>query len=131
MDHHRYLRKTSSQVLQILCISQLIYYNSHLLDNSKIEAEVNSDMNSEIQNILPNIEEIKKIVNDALDLQVGHTDMKVRHILTKSVEVKFKFEIPFSFIEIMSRLKLNNKYDSRQPTSTWRNMRLISPTFRL
>ncbi|XP_062323823.1 apolipoprotein B-100-like [Osmerus eperlanus] len=70
-------------------------------DNSKIEAEVNSDVNSEIQNILPNIEEIKKIVNDALDLQVGQTDMKVRHILTKSVEAtniyleKYAADIPY------------------------------------
>ena len=80
-----------------------MYFISQLLDNSKIEAEVKSDMNSEIQNILPIVEEIKKIVNDALDLQVGQTDMKVRHILTKSVEVKYKFEIPSCFIEIISR----------------------------
>ncbi|XP_046905494.1 apolipoprotein B-100-like isoform X1 [Hypomesus transpacificus] len=70
-------------------------------DNSKIEAEVKSDMNSEIQNILPIVEEIKKIVNDALDLQVGQTDMKVRHILTKSVEAtniyleKYAADIPY------------------------------------
>ncbi|XP_067098265.1 apolipoprotein B-100-like [Osmerus mordax] len=70
-------------------------------DNSKIEAEVKSDMNSEIQNILPNVEEIKKIVNDAFDLQVGQTDIKVRHILTKSVEAtniyleKYAADIPY------------------------------------
>lgn len=57
------------------------------LDDSKIEAEIKSDINSEIQNILPNAEAIEKMINDVLDLQLGQTDMKVRHILTKSVEV--------------------------------------------
>lgn len=56
-------------------------------DGSKIEAEVESDMDSEIMNMLPNADMIRVYVNDVLDTRVGETDMKIRHILTKSVEV--------------------------------------------
>ena len=44
-------------------------------------------MNSEIQKLLPNAEAVEKIINDVLDMQVGQTDMKVRQILAKSMEV--------------------------------------------
>nr|XP_013999411.1 unnamed protein product [Salmo salar] len=70
-------------------------------DDEKIVAEVKSDMNSEIQNILPHAEAIQKTVSDVLDQQVGQTDMKVRHILTKSVEAtnnyleKYAADIPY------------------------------------
>lgn len=57
------------------------------LDDSKIEAEIKSDMDSAIQKIIPNAEAVEKIINDVLDMQVGQTDMSVRHILTMSVEV--------------------------------------------
>lgn len=60
---------------------------SYFVDDEKIVAEVKSDMNSEIQNIHPYAEAFQKMVSDVLDQQVGQTDMKVRHILTKSVEV--------------------------------------------
>uniref|UniRef100_A0A4W5MQ35 Vitellogenin domain-containing protein n=1 Tax=Hucho hucho TaxID=62062 RepID=A0A4W5MQ35_9TELE len=55
----------------------------------------------EIQNILPHAEAIQKMVSDVLDQQVGQTDMKVRHILTKSVEAtnnyleKYAADIPY------------------------------------
>ncbi|XP_024275438.2 apolipoprotein B-100 [Oncorhynchus tshawytscha] len=70
-------------------------------DDEKIVAEVKSDMNSEIQNILPHAEAFQKMVSDVLDQQVGQTDMKVRHILTKSVEAtnnyleKYAADIPY------------------------------------
>ncbi|XP_064781714.1 apolipoprotein B-100-like [Oncorhynchus masou masou] len=70
-------------------------------DDEKIVAEVKSDMNSEIQNILPHAEAFQKMVRDVLDQQVGQTDMKVRHILTKSVEAtnnyleKYSADIPY------------------------------------
>nr|XP_046147115.1 apolipoprotein B-100-like [Oncorhynchus gorbuscha] len=70
-------------------------------DDKKIVAEVKSDMNSEIQNILPHAEAFQKMVSDVLDQQVGQTDMKVRHILTKSVEAtnnyleKYAADIPY------------------------------------
>ncbi|KAK6294983.1 hypothetical protein J4Q44_G00342090 [Coregonus suidteri] len=70
-------------------------------DDEKIVAEVKSDMNSEIQNIFPHSMAIQKMVSDVLDQQVGQTDMKVRHILTKSVEAtnnyleKYAADIPY------------------------------------
>uniref|UniRef100_A0A8C7PE58 Vitellogenin domain-containing protein n=1 Tax=Oncorhynchus mykiss TaxID=8022 RepID=A0A8C7PE58_ONCMY len=70
-------------------------------DDKKIVAEVKSDMNSEIQNILPHAEAFQKMVSDVLDQQVGQTDMKVRHIFTKSVEAtnnyleKYAADIPY------------------------------------
>uniref|UniRef100_A0A8C7PB88 Vitellogenin domain-containing protein n=1 Tax=Oncorhynchus mykiss TaxID=8022 RepID=A0A8C7PB88_ONCMY len=70
-------------------------------DDEKIVAEVKSDMNSEIQNIHPYAEAFQKMVSDVLDQQVGQTDMKVRHILTKSVEEtnnyleKYAADIPY------------------------------------
>uniref|UniRef100_A0A8C8CHT8 Vitellogenin domain-containing protein n=1 Tax=Oncorhynchus tshawytscha TaxID=74940 RepID=A0A8C8CHT8_ONCTS len=54
-----------------------------------------------IQNILPHAEAFQKMVSDVLDQQVGQTDMKVRHILTKSVEAtnnyleKYAADIPY------------------------------------
>ena len=44
-------------------------------------------MNSEIINILPNADMIKEYVNAILDSSVMESDMKIRQILTKSVEV--------------------------------------------
>merc|ERR1712142_393165 len=70
-------------------------------DNSKIEAEVKSEMNSQIQKLLPNAEAVERIINEVLDMQVGQTDMKVRQFLAKSVEAtnnymdKYVSDIPY------------------------------------
>ncbi|KAL0965051.1 hypothetical protein UPYG_G00276130 [Umbra pygmaea] len=55
-------------------------------DHSKIVTEFKSDMNSAIKNILPQGEEMVRMVNDVLEMKMGQTDMKVHHILTKSME---------------------------------------------
>lgn len=55
-------------------------------DASKIEVEFKSDVNTETT-ILPNADIVEKYGNQLLDMQVGQTDMKVRHIFTKFVEV--------------------------------------------
>ena len=62
-------------------------FHLFIIDGSKIEAEVKSDTDSKILEHLPQREVIEKLANDLLDMQVGETDMKVRHVLTKSVEV--------------------------------------------
>ncbi|XP_071776893.1 apolipoprotein B-100-like [Centroberyx gerrardi] len=68
-------------------------------DDSKIEVEVKSDMNSEI--LLPYSDLVDKYGNDLLGMRVGETDMKVRHILIKSVEAinnymeKYAADIPY------------------------------------
>ncbi|CAL8315641.1 unnamed protein product [Lota lota] len=85
----KFLKSTSEQKLSLK------------YDGSKIEAEVESDMNSEIINILPNADMIKEYVNGLLDTNVMETDMKIRQILTKSVEAtnnymeKYASDIPY------------------------------------
>ncbi|KAM9703097.1 apolipoprotein Bb, tandem duplicate 1 [Menidia menidia] len=54
-------------------------------DTSKIEVQVESDVNTKTTS-LPNGEFIEKYGNDILDMEVGQTDMKVRHIFKKFVE---------------------------------------------
>uniref|UniRef100_A0A667ZJC5 Vitellogenin domain-containing protein n=1 Tax=Myripristis murdjan TaxID=586833 RepID=A0A667ZJC5_9TELE len=70
-------------------------------DGDKIEMEIKSDVNSEIY---PD-EMIQKYGNDLLDMQVGESDMKVRQILMKAVEVinnymeKNVADSPLSFLK--------------------------------
>lgn len=59
---------------------------SIVTDASKIEVEIKSDVNTETT-ILPNNDVFEKYGNQLLDTQVGQTDMKVRHIFKKFVEV--------------------------------------------
>uniref|UniRef100_A0A3P9MAN0 Apolipoprotein Bb, tandem duplicate 2 n=1 Tax=Oryzias latipes TaxID=8090 RepID=A0A3P9MAN0_ORYLA len=54
-------------------------------DGREIEAEVKSEMNTQISS-LPNGKIIEKYGNQILDMKVGKTDMKVRHIFRKFVE---------------------------------------------
>lgn len=58
-----------------------------LIDTSRVEVEFKSDVNSEVLKIIPYADMIDKYGNDLLDMPVGETDMKVRHILQKFVEV--------------------------------------------
>lgn len=67
-----------------------------LSDGSKIEVEVKSEMNTKT-NSLPNGEFIEKYANEILDMQVGQTDMKVRHIFKKFVEVCVFFSSQSNF----------------------------------
>ncbi|KAM4600707.1 apolipoprotein B-100-like isoform 2-T2 [Polymixia lowei] len=69
-------------------------------DDSKIEAEVKSDVNSETWRIMF-ADMITFYGNNVLDMHVGETDVKIRHILTKSVEAtnnyldKYAVDIPY------------------------------------
>ncbi|XP_016105196.1 apolipoprotein B-100 [Sinocyclocheilus grahami] len=54
------------------------------LENEKIEAELKSHVNSEIQRIISNINAIETIVNSLIDGQTAQNEKKVRDILAKS-----------------------------------------------
>ncbi|XP_051252201.1 apolipoprotein B-100 [Dicentrarchus labrax] len=59
-------------------------------DNDKVELELKSDLNSEIQKLIPNVEdhhrELQQLFDHILDQRVAKTDMKLRHIVTKGIE---------------------------------------------
>lgn len=114
-------------------ISGLILYNSVVADASKIEVEFKSDVNTDTAG-LPNFDMVEEYGNELLDMQVGQTDMKVRHIFKKFVEVCI-CDLPGGF----SLVKSCNMYETliaccfvffRQQTTTWKSMALISLTFR-
>ncbi|XP_034531344.1 apolipoprotein B-100 [Notolabrus celidotus] len=59
-------------------------------DDNKLELELKSDLNSEIQKLIPNIEDhhrqLQQLIDQILDQKVAKTDMKLRHIVTKGIE---------------------------------------------
>ncbi|XP_076613031.1 apolipoprotein B-100-like [Chaetodon auriga] len=70
-------------------------------DNSKLEIELKSDVNSDILEILPYTDEMKKYGNDVLDMRVGATDMTVCQIFKAFVEAtnnhmeRYAADIPY------------------------------------
>ncbi|XP_077420099.1 apolipoprotein B-100-like isoform X1 [Vanacampus margaritifer] len=63
---------------------------SLIYDKETFEVQLKSDLNSEIQKNLPNVEDhrknLEKLIENMLDRKVAKTDMKVRHIVTKGIE---------------------------------------------
>lgn len=59
------------------------------LDAEKIEAEVISNVSTEIHNSIP-MDAIKTTVSDLLDQKIGTYDMKIRDVLIQSVEVNLE-----------------------------------------
>ncbi|KAG7265390.1 hypothetical protein CRUP_011096, partial [Coryphaenoides rupestris] len=59
-------------------------------DDNKFEVEINSDTHSEIQKLIPNVEnyhrQLQQLIDGLLDQRVAKTDMKLRHIVTKGIE---------------------------------------------
>lgn len=62
-------------------------------DDDKMEVELKSSMDSDIQKLIPTIEEhhrqLQQFIDDVLDKKVAKTDMKLRHIVYKAIEVQF------------------------------------------
>lgn len=54
----------------------------------KMEIEFKSDVNTETGS-MPYYDMVENYGNEVLDMRVGNTDMKVRHIFKKFVEVCF------------------------------------------
>ncbi|XP_072558800.1 apolipoprotein B-100-like [Paramormyrops kingsleyae] len=55
-------------------------------DGSIAEVELVSDMDSKVQDFFPDTEVYQKFINHILDQKVAKTDMKLRHIVSKSYE---------------------------------------------
>ncbi|KAM9355030.1 apolipoprotein B-100 [Pholidichthys leucotaenia] len=59
-------------------------------DDDKFEVELESYLNSDVQNMLPNAEDhrrwLQQVIDDILDQRVAKTDMKMHHIVTKGIE---------------------------------------------
>lgn len=59
-------------------------------DVDKIEVELKSNLNSEIQKLIININDyhgLQQIIDHILEKKVAKTDMKLRHIVMKGIEV--------------------------------------------
>lgn len=61
----------------------------YFLDAEEIEAEVTSDVTTEIHNIIT-ADAIKATFNDLLDQEIGTSDKKIRDVLIQFVEVNVK-----------------------------------------
>ncbi|XP_065144413.2 apolipoprotein B-100 [Paramisgurnus dabryanus] len=59
-------------------------------DDNKVELEMKSDINSEVEKLFPNLEDYRRqlqaSIDDVLDRKVTKTDMKLRHIVSKGIE---------------------------------------------
>uniref|UniRef100_A0A3B4VLD7 Apolipoprotein B n=1 Tax=Seriola dumerili TaxID=41447 RepID=A0A3B4VLD7_SERDU len=59
--------------------------------DDKFELELKSELNSEFQKMIPDGQnyhgQLHQLINDVLDQKVAKTDMKLRHIVTKGIEV--------------------------------------------
>lgn len=60
-------------------------------DEDKIELEIKSDVNSEVTKLMPDMEDyrnqLQMLLDNVLDKKVAKTDMKLRHIVSKGIEV--------------------------------------------
>lgn len=70
----------------------LIYCDLLFTDADKFEVELTSDLNSDIHKLIPGLEDyneqLQRLFDDVLDQRVPKTDMKLRHIINKGIEVK-------------------------------------------
>ena len=104
---------------------------STVSDASKIEIEFKSDVNTETT-MFPYADAFSKYGIIILDTQVGQTDMKVRHIFQKFVEVSV---LDLTVIHVFLLFKILSMHKTlliifRQQTTTWENMDLKSLTLR-
>ncbi|XP_057200382.1 apolipoprotein B-100 [Triplophysa rosa] len=77
-------------------------------DNNKVELEMKSDSNTEVEKLFPNMEvyrsQLQANIDAMLDQKVTKTDMKLRHIVSKGLEAVNiwldKFSSGSSFVKI-------------------------------
>ena len=60
-------------------------------DDDRFEVELKSNVNSEIHKLIPDLtnyhEQLQQLIDDVLDQKVAKSDMKLRHIVNKGIEV--------------------------------------------
>ncbi|KAI5616809.1 apolipoprotein B-100, partial [Silurus asotus] len=104
------LKKTNGLVLQLetaFNIPETSSLQKTILryDENKIELDFKSDVNSAATKQIPDLEsyrnQLQTLIDDILDQKVAKTDMKLRHIVSKGIEVsniwfeKFGGDIPY------------------------------------
>uniref|UniRef100_A0AAY4AYW0 Vitellogenin domain-containing protein n=1 Tax=Denticeps clupeoides TaxID=299321 RepID=A0AAY4AYW0_9TELE len=80
----------------------------HSMDKNRFEVEMKSDFNIEIKKLMPNIgdmhRDLQDLIDNMLDQKVAKTDMKLRHIVSKTFEAmniwldKMSASIPYNGI---------------------------------
>lgn len=69
-----------------------------LLDEDKLELEMKSDLNSDVWNLIPNVQghhrHLQQLLDHVLDQRVAMTDMKYRHIVSKLIVVILSLFMP-------------------------------------
>ncbi|XP_018553179.1 apolipoprotein B-100 [Lates calcarifer] len=86
-------------------------------DDDKFEVEMKSELNSELQELVPDVEnyreQLQKLIDDILEQKVAKTDMKLRHIVTKGIEAgdiwldKLAARIPY-FANLRSKRSISD-----------------------
>lgn len=112
------------------CMSGLNLLCSIVADASKFEVEFKSDVHAE-PNSTPYADMIYNYGDKLIDMQVGQTDMKVRHIFKKFGEV---WILDLAIINIFFDKNLEHNYNTawcllRQQTTTWKSMAQTCLTF--
>lgn len=80
-------------------------------DSNECAVEMKSDLSSDLHKVMPNAEylqrRLQQLIDDILDQRVEKTDMKLRHIVTKGIEVLTYFqyvETGYWFIHVLRLL---------------------------
>lgn len=103
----------------------------------KMEVEFKSDMNTETGS-MPYYDMAERYGNEILDAKVGNTDMKVRHVFKKFVEVSILHSHSTYACDILIIFKCQHVWNNnchsglafRQQTTTWKHTALIFLTSR-
>lgn len=71
-------------------------------DEDKVQLELKTDLTAEIKKMIPHAEDrhmqLQKLIDDMLEQKVAKTDMKLRHIVTKGIEVQMFIHVSKYFV---------------------------------
>lgn len=89
-----------------------------LQDDDKLELDMKSDLNSDVWNLIPNVEDhhrhLQQLLDHVLDQRVAMTDMKYRHIVSKLIVVILSLSLhktsPKIFVFYSSKILLSKRF---------------------